>query len=99
MTKKLLIFFTLALAAVVPARAVIVYPTTYYTQYVVDLTGPLAVDGIVTFDRTATGGSVSWPSFLSGGSTTVLEDVFGSPEPRISALLMGVAYDGYPNIE
>ncbi|MDX2181009.1 MAG: PEP-CTERM sorting domain-containing protein [Bryobacteraceae bacterium] len=69
----------------------------YYTSYEVNLfDGTPSVNGIVKFEDTATGGGASWPDFLQGGGLVLppqtINQIFGSAEPRTSALLIGLAF-------
>lgn len=85
----------LALAAVAPASA------GFVTQYTVNMdAGTLPVSGIVKFETVLNGGGSSWSDFVDGGgdsgSQTVINQLFASETPRLTALLMGLTYEGYP---
>ncbi len=84
------------------------FTTTYETTM---NPGTLSIGGIVLFEKTATGGSTSWPYFVNGGSevanfsagpnliglgtTTIFTNGFPSADPKTSAFAVGVSYDGF----
>jgi hypothetical protein len=68
----------------------------YFTSYQVLLNaGTPSVNGIVKFEETANGSGASWPDFLQPGdgeTVQTIDQIFGTPEPRTQALLMGLAF-------
>jgi len=89
MINRSLLLAAFAIAAIGPAHA------EYFTHYQINMTGPLAVDGIVKWEKDANGTSISWPDFIDGGfSVNHIDQIFGSSTPRTSAFFMGMAYDG-----
>jgi len=73
---------------------------SYFTHYTVDLSVDSdSVNGIVKFESAANSGQTSWPDFLQGGAgTQKIDQVFPSFEPLLEGLLLGMSYEGTPDI-
>jgi PEP-CTERM motif len=90
MLRPLLSALLIALAASTTA-----YATPFFTHYTVNMDkGSLGVVGIVKFESTANGGGSSFPDQVDGdGSTTIIDQVFGSSDLRTQGLLMGLSIE------
>ncbi|MBN9501526.1 MAG: hypothetical protein BGO01_04495 [Armatimonadetes bacterium 55-13] len=85
---KLSIFGLLGALATVASAQV-----QYLTSYDVTLDFGSPVTNIMMGEKTEGGGSLTWAFEASGNGTTTLNNPFPSPEPKTSALLIGIVQD------